>query len=656
MKSQNQNYSKQSGNNRGFDNKSDKLVNLINKSIGKNCNVTVNSGIKYKGVLVNEKPSSITLKNPIMVSKTNDDLANNLSEKLNINLKDVIDLQINNTNSFKTDSDISNTKFKERELEKWVPETDDLPVNMSLEEDNTSNWDQFKANEDKFGVGSTYDEHLYTTRINTDTPDYEIRLKKADQLAKEIENQETSDPHMLEERGKIDDSGVDEETKYSGVDRRGDELMAALKSVNLGDKKYVPPRPKALNNTHNDPAIASLSPKENKSQKKPDSIPAKPQVTNGPPVESFRLNAQSEINSLKEFSANFTVPHRMPNDLLPILSKDKSKQDEIIKRQVEMRQSSTSGSNSASNSNTGTPQVPKKKMDPTKPAFKLNPKAAAFTPSAKPNQLSPSTTKPAYSKSPNNPSPRMNSNQRPYSNSSNTTSNSKRHYQISPADFFGGTNKIPTKEAQVEKTKKFKLSFSLFLTTKSKAQDSNSPVTIEKPFATPPTWDSTFDESYDKLFPIDESIRPPVPMMQTSPFMPSPMMTPMAGGYGGAGAPNSSKYPMSPQQQQQQQQAAAMAQAAHFQQQQFQAAMFYQQQQQQFGGMPPGQPPMTGMYMPNAMDPSFTPPGYVPSPVNFGAGSPQNGHIMMGNSSPYTNNSHHYNNNNNHRRYSKRSN
>lgn len=616
----------------------------------------------------------------------------------------------NSSGGFKTDSDISKAKFKERELQRWVPDENDVPKSLSLEDDGAG-WDQFKVNETKFGVGSTYDEHLYTTRINTEAKDYQERLKKAEKLAREIENDVTSDPHIMEERGKIDDSGVDEEDKYSGVDRteevakpkdtRGDELMAALKSVNLNDKKYLPPKARALGNNHNDPAIVSTE------SKRPDSIPSKPpQASNtqtsskaqSPNNESFRLNAQSEINSLREFSATFKVPHRMPNDMVPMLSKKPNEE--------------TSNSQSPVPATAPAPAPAKKKMDPTKPAFKLNPKAASFTPSAKPPVASPKTQPKLsapnsastngsgnsgtsgghnyghnhnfnHNRSPNNPSPRMNT-QRPYSNNSSNSSNPmKRHYQISPTDFFGGSNKIPTKESQVEKSKKFKLSFNLFVTAKSKTEK-DQPVIIERAFITPPTWDQTIDEPHQNLFPQPDPSRIPMSIMP-SPFIQSQMMgSPSMGMYPSPQlqppTPNQSKFSMSPLQglpqippptqgqrhsqgsqggqggsstpqgqqpptPQQQQQQAMAAQAAMFQQQQFQAAMMYQQQ---YGMMMPGQQPMPGMYMPNGSEGFMPPSGYMPPPMNYGSGSPTSSHMMMNNN--YNGNHQNYGN----RRYQKR--
>ncbi|CAH6722146.1 hypothetical protein CLIB1444_08S02916 [[Candida] jaroonii] len=409
---------------------------------------------------------------------------------------------------FKTDSDISNRQFQERELERWVPE--DNGKELTLDNDG-GDWDQFQANKDKFGIESTYDEHLYTTRINTEAKDYQERLKKAEQVAFEIEHSITSDPHIMEERGKIDDSGIDEEDKYSGVQReekdtRGDELMAALKSVNL-DKKYIPSKSK--NSGHNDPAIVSSK------------LPSKP-------TESFRLNAQSEINSLKEFSATFKVPHKIPNDLLPILSKDKSKQDEIVKK-TEVKKDEPKKDDG------------KKKMDPKKPAFNpnavsFNPNVNSFTPSAPTssgnNSYNKNYTKPKSFSQPgqnqHHSNQNQNQNHRDYKNNSPRLSQSrpysnKRHYQISPQEFFGGSSKIPTKESQIEKIKNFKTSFNMFIDRE----------TVEKAFITPPTWDLTVDESYSELMPPPETANPMMGGMMNNQMMPmgyNPMMGGMMNG------------------------------------------------------------------------------------------------------------------------------
>lgn len=124
---------------------------------------------------------------------------------------------------FRTDTDISRgaQDVKGRPLERWVDPDADGP-DLSLEESTSQgHWDQFKANQEKFGVESTYDELLYTTAIDRSRPDYNEVQRRADQIAAEIEGQApTNNSHLAEERGQlVDDSGMDEEDKYSGVQR-----------------------------------------------------------------------------------------------------------------------------------------------------------------------------------------------------------------------------------------------------------------------------------------------------------------------------------------------------------------------------------------------------------------------------------------------------
>jgi len=660
-----------------------KLQSIISKATGKKVVASIANGNKYLGTCSSNDSHGLIISNPVSVGKNTDE---ELPSKLIVQLKDLVDLDIvesenKDTSTFKTDSDISHGQYRERDLQRWVPDEGDAhnPA-LVLNDENSSGhgaWDQFKVNEERFGVESTYDEHLYTTRIDTAAPDYLDKLRRAERIAQEIENSATKDRHILEERGFIvDDSGVDEEDKYSGVDRRGVELMAALKNASISGPeqqsnptnkvstgKYATPRQRAAE-YHNDPAIVSSSATSKKLKQpqasshgespanqqqsqqpqqqgqaqqkpsRPDSIPPKPPITQQQHNEAFRLNAQSEINSLREFSANFKIPHKIPTDLLPILSKDKLKQDEILKKLSEVQ--------TTQQTKTSSPGQQKKKMDPSKPAFKLNPKAAAFTPSGK-LQNSPQPPKVNFHRSPNNPSPKM-LNPRPYSSgisngSSGSGSSSKRHHQISPADFFGGANRIPTKAGQEKKVTDFNFAFNLFITSKKKhiEKDSKSAIVYEKTFQTPPTWTSNIDESHDKLFPPINSVnRGGAIGMPTSPFGPNAML--------GVGAPNmpagypapNVNYHLSPQQQ-----AAAMA--AHYQQQQFQAAMMYQQQ---FPVGPPGQH-MMPMY---GGEPPFMPQGgFVPPLGGFG-GSPVNGNMMP------TGPNHHYNNgghNNHHggRRY-----
>jgi len=134
--------------------------------------------------------------------------------------------------AFRTDTDISQKKSstaggggKERELQAWVPSSDALPARpaggvgdedtFGLGANGNSSWDQFYTNEKLFGVKASFDEDVYTTKLDRNAPDFKDRERKAQKIANEIIGATTNNPHIAEERGLVvDDSGADEEDKY----------------------------------------------------------------------------------------------------------------------------------------------------------------------------------------------------------------------------------------------------------------------------------------------------------------------------------------------------------------------------------------------------------------------------------------------------------
>ncbi|GJS92219.1 gypsy type transposase [Tanacetum coccineum] len=85
-------------------------------------------------------------------------------------------------------------------------------------------WDQFETNAALFGVTSTFDEELYTTKLDRG-PMMREREREALRIAREIEGEDTQDLHLAEERGIHVHSNfeLDEETKYSSVMRGVDD-------------------------------------------------------------------------------------------------------------------------------------------------------------------------------------------------------------------------------------------------------------------------------------------------------------------------------------------------------------------------------------------------------------------------------------------------
>ena len=47
-------------------------------------------------------------------------------------------------------------------------------------------WDQFATNEKLFGVKTSFDEEVYTTKLDRSVPDFKERERKAQQIANEI--------------------------------------------------------------------------------------------------------------------------------------------------------------------------------------------------------------------------------------------------------------------------------------------------------------------------------------------------------------------------------------------------------------------------------------------------------------------------------------
>ncbi|XP_039019674.1 polyadenylate-binding protein-interacting protein 3-like [Hibiscus syriacus] len=123
------------------------------------------------------------------------------------------------------DSVISQSRHvgMERELERWVPD-EDVPQCPELENifggSRNRNWDQFETNQKLFGVQSTFNEELYTTKLERGPQTRELE-KEAMRIAREIEGEETQDLHLAEERGfdLHNNLDIDEEMRYSSVFR-----------------------------------------------------------------------------------------------------------------------------------------------------------------------------------------------------------------------------------------------------------------------------------------------------------------------------------------------------------------------------------------------------------------------------------------------------
>ncbi|PWY81855.1 PAB1 binding protein [Aspergillus heteromorphus CBS 117.55] len=402
----------------------DRLVFLLTSFIGLTATVTTRSGEKFTGIFsssaLEPSESTFVLKMVQRPSKSEQHRSNGVSEasspfmgsapdhSMSFDFKDVADISVPNVSTadvtvkgsngasvgFKTDADISgNLAIRERTLKRWEPAAD-TDVDLSLEtSNNSSGWDQFETNARLFGATSSYDENMYTTRIDKSDPTYKQKQADAARIAREIEGTNTDNAHVREERGMVSTDDIDEEAKYSGV-RRDERNFPPL--VSGQPNKYTPPArrqnavqpavatgapagavkqtpgvpkdaittgpPKENGQTPAQPAPADTTAATTATEQKPAlskppsgvTAPAPANATSNVEAEvldSFRQFAHSEkaklqerrrnqasydrtlkLNELMKFSKNFKLATPVPKDLVPILAKDPHKQEEIIQR------------------------------------------------------------------------------------------------------------------------------------------------------------------------------------------------------------------------------------------------------------------------------------------------------------------------------------
>ncbi|EDO19017.1 hypothetical protein Kpol_2002p88 [Vanderwaltozyma polyspora DSM 70294] len=543
---------------------------LLINSIGSNVTTTTTNGIKYSGVLVSCNPESkdgidIVLKFPKVIStEFSDDIdviSNKLGKSLLIRGEDVAELELNDIDfslddkfeknkkaeidasakkeiqeeikqGFRTDIDISraSNNVRERELQKWTPDVDDMaPLEQQTLEESSSNWDQFAVNEKKFGVKSTFDEHLYTTKINKNDPNFEKRLKEAERIAKEIESQGTSgNIHIAEDRGIIvDDSGLDEEDKYSGVDRRGNELLAALKSKSKPTEakpaKYVPP---TLRNQphHNDPAIISSTTTNTTSSKSSNIIGTSTNTTvadSNVPLTKSNPKADAKTETKTETKAETKAEIKVETKVeAKVETEVETKVETSIETKTEPKADSktkSKGDEKSSGAKSSKISGKDAQIEDLK-KFSQKFRVPYEVPEDMKDFVKKSTSKgesnEKHTKSSSSTAPTSKSESRTrdgksqQSGSGRSSTGSKRHSQ---ASFFG--SKVP--QANNNKKALFTQNFNMFKKAKeaydlkSNSDKSESKTMerfmIEKPYFTAPTWDSTIEQSYKNLFP-DERV------------------------------------------------------------------------------------------------------------------------------------------------------
>lgn len=104
--------------------------------------------------------------------------------------------------NFATDTQISSRPYRERELERWQPDADDVQFSGSLDDERPTKrgWDQFAINAQKFEVKSTFDMRHYTTELDQNSDFYKANEHRAEKLAQEIMRETSNNVHVALDR------------------------------------------------------------------------------------------------------------------------------------------------------------------------------------------------------------------------------------------------------------------------------------------------------------------------------------------------------------------------------------------------------------------------------------------------------------------------
>lgn len=344
------------------------------------------------------------------------------------------DAKAPNTDSFRTDIEISQkiAPRANRELQAWSSGADgpssELTSGPGKGDEETfgadagsGSWDQFAANEQLFGINPTFDESVYTTKIDRSGADYKERERKAQRIANEINGVASNNPHLAEERGQVvDDSGIDEENKYSTVVRGTNAYVPP--GARRGNPTSPPPKSDVPMVSVNGPDGAAVqAPTQASPSSSKTASPAPPaNATNKPPADAvpafrefvntekqrltqkkqalFKSEMDKRMADLVKFSQSFKLNKPIPDDLVSILAKDEAKQQAIRDKSSKDASSSEARTIGASLTNVAA-RAPAAKPAPAKLAAPgIKPSATSnAVPPANPPKAAVSTSKPEVS-------------------------------------------------------------------------------------------------------------------------------------------------------------------------------------------------------------------------------------------------------------------
>jgi len=310
----------------------DTFLQLIQSLIGQNIEVTMNDGSILFGVFhtfspwtaseVDQRYANRMVMKAVTVTRAgceNSDLAPGSTAVIPaakivhlriaaVRVEQTRPLPGANAGELLTDADISKTS-KQKSTADLVAAPDAWTttpgaavggLEEGLAQSSIGAWDQFDANARRFNVRSTFDENLYTTRLDTSKLSAEQRAD-AERKERAILNEKVTNVHMMEERGLKVEGDYDEEDLYSGVLRTGDGDAQPYRPPHARSATEGPPTPVPT------PTLAPKSPVASTSvpavslapaspEKPAKSAPASVKVSTPAPVQDDALIDVSKID------------------------------------------------------------------------------------------------------------------------------------------------------------------------------------------------------------------------------------------------------------------------------------------------------------------------------------------------------------------------
>ncbi|KAL0580956.1 poly(A)-binding protein binding protein [Marasmius crinis-equi] len=367
----------------------DRVIQALSGLTGTTITLTTKTGQRYEGVISGTNNEGDTIGVTLKDAKELTNPGGPLKDQMFVASTNIegwqsgpADAKLTNGDTFRTDTDISQRKLggTERELQAWQAPSDGPgsanggalgdDVTFGPGSNNTS-WDQFAVNEKLFNITTSFDEDLYTTKLDRNASDYKERERKAQRIANEIISSTSANPHVAEERNQVDDSGINEEDKYGAVVRGANAYIppGARKGGNVAPTVKSAEVPKVAVNGPDGAAVtaqtetsapsskgASPAPSSSGSkvcgaafivddQQLNYSIGVQPPADPLPAFRDFVTNEKQRLTQkrqalvksemdkrmadLVKFSQSFKLNKPIPDDLVTILAKDEDKQKQI---------------------------------------------------------------------------------------------------------------------------------------------------------------------------------------------------------------------------------------------------------------------------------------------------------------------------------------